>query len=210
MKISLKIIMIWLLLVGLCHAKTGDLSIVAMDHASRDTLQRVNISLLNKARGSHEDFEICTHKKGVHLIRQVPVGTYDLTLESYRYASRTIESVQVVSDSTIYLEIDLSRISPLTTRPITDNFGNVGSIQGKVINQFTGDPLPNTNIYLKATRYGVGTDQGGKFLIAEVPTGIYTLVAKYIGFESVRIDSFQVFPDSTRQVDFEMKFRVLE
>ncbi len=59
-----------------------------------------------------------------------------------------------------------------------------GVISGKVVDAKTGDPLPGANIMVTGLQLGAATDVNGKFKIINVPLGSYTLVARFIGYNS--------------------------
>ncbi|MFZ1298893.1 MAG: carboxypeptidase-like regulatory domain-containing protein, partial [Saprospiraceae bacterium] len=54
-------------------------------------------------------------------------------------------------------------------------------------NKLTGEPLAFTSVYLEGTSFGAITDNVGFFNISSVPKGDYTLVASYIGFDTVKV-----------------------
>ncbi len=57
------------------------------------------------------------------------------------------------------------------------------TINGKVTDANSGELLPGANVILVGTSYGAATDRSGKFNIPNVPTGDYTIIVKYIGYE---------------------------
>jgi iron complex outermembrane receptor protein len=56
-----------------------------------------------------------------------------------------------------------------------------GSIQGKITSE-KGDPLTSINLSIEGTSLGAASDSNGNFLIQNIPTGEYTLVASGVGF----------------------------
>jgi outer membrane receptor protein involved in Fe transport len=60
------------------------------------------------------------------------------------------------------------------------------SISGIVIDAKTGESLPGTNVFLEGTSIGCSSDGKGKFSILNIPPGKYTLVASFIGYETVK------------------------
>ncbi len=60
-------------------------------------------------------------------------------------------------------------------------------IRGNIYNKATGEPLSFTSVYLEGTSYGVLSDNTGFFNISSVPKGEYTLVASYIGFDTIKV-----------------------
>ena len=62
-----------------------------------------------------------------------------------------------------------------------------GRIQGVVVDELTGDPLPGANVLIKGTLLGSVTDLKGEFLIVGAPEGEVTLVISFVGFKTVEI-----------------------
>ncbi|MCG8607320.1 TonB-dependent receptor, partial [bacterium] len=62
-----------------------------------------------------------------------------------------------------------------------------GRIQGKITDSSTGSALPGANVFLRGTNYGAASDLRGAYLILGVPSGSYTLVVSYIGYEQAEI-----------------------
>ncbi|MFB3080316.1 MAG: carboxypeptidase-like regulatory domain-containing protein [Nitrosomonadaceae bacterium] len=79
-----------------------------------------------------------------------------------------------------------------------------GKIRGKVFDRETGEGLPAANVIIKGTTRGAATDVNGEFLILQVPAGLYTLRASYIGYRDVTISNVRVSIDLTTKLDFEM------
>ncbi len=63
-------------------------------------------------------------------------------------------------------------------------FAQNATIQGRVIDAATGEPLANTNITLPGTSLGAASDAAGKFVIENIPIDVYQVKASYIGYES--------------------------
>ena len=64
----------------------------------------------------------------------------------------------------------------------SDPPGESGTITGKVSDARSGDALIGANILLRGTKYGAATDLSGKFTIANVPAGTYTIEVRYVGY----------------------------
>lgn len=64
---------------------------------------------------------------------------------------------------------------------------NGGTIRGNVFDKETGEPIIFGTIQLSGTSIGANTDFDGFFSIGNVPAGDYTLVATYIGYDSVAV-----------------------
>ena len=59
------------------------------------------------------------------------------------------------------------------------------SVSGVVTSTESGEKLVGANVYVKGTSLGAATDVEGKYTIAGVKTGTYTIVCSYIGFETI-------------------------
>ena len=87
--------------------------------------------------------------------------------------------------------------------------GETGRIAGRVIDAKSGEPLVGVDVIIEGTTYGAATDENGNYLIINVPVGIYTVAAHYIGYTSARVKNVQIFIDQTTTVDFKLKSAAL-
>ena len=62
-----------------------------------------------------------------------------------------------------------------------------GRVQGRILDAFTGDPLPGANVVVKGSLRGSVTDLQGQYLIAGVPEGDVILVVSFVGFQTVEV-----------------------
>jgi len=58
-----------------------------------------------------------------------------------------------------------------------------GRIVGRVMDADRDEYLPGANVFLEGTSYGAATDREGEFIIYNVPSGTYTLMVSYVGYE---------------------------
>lgn len=65
----------------------------------------------------------------------------------------------------------------------TSRAQDFGTVQGKVVNVHSGDPLVNANIMLAGSQLGAASDRNGEFIINRVPLGTYQLKVTFIGYE---------------------------
>lgn len=70
---------------------------------------------------------------------------------------------------------------------IVGAFSQKSDIRGNVYNKSTGEPLAFTSIYLEGTSFGALSDNLGFFNISSVPKGDYTLIASYVGFDTLKL-----------------------
>jgi hypothetical protein len=64
--------------------------------------------------------------------------------------------------------------------------GQTGSIRGNVFDRDSGEPIIYGTVTLEGTTIGNNTDIDGFFNIAEVPVGNHTIVATYIGYDTIK------------------------
>lgn len=87
--------------------------------------------------------------------------------------------------------------------------GTTGKIAGRLTDAETHDLLPAANVLLKGTTYGAATDMDGEYFIINIPPGVYTLRAIYIGYAPVEITDVKVSVDQTTRVNFELQAETL-
>jgi TonB-dependent receptor len=61
------------------------------------------------------------------------------------------------------------------------------TVQGTVKDAETGNALPSANILIVGTGLGASTDVDGKYIIHNVPEGLYKVRASYVGYETVEV-----------------------
>jgi TonB-linked SusC/RagA family outer membrane protein len=61
-----------------------------------------------------------------------------------------------------------------------------GTIKGVVTDDQTGATLPGATVLVEKTAYGAATDMDGKYVIANIPPGSYSLLVRFIGYTPVR------------------------
>lgn len=84
-----------------------------------------------------------------------------------------------------------------------------GKVKGKVVDKETGEPMPGANVSVSGTSMGTASDLNGEFLILNVPAGVYTLRADFIGYKSVEISNIKIYSDLTTEIKFEMPVEAL-
>jgi TonB-dependent receptor len=62
-----------------------------------------------------------------------------------------------------------------------------GTIEGRVLDKRTGNPLPGASVHVDGTSASVSTDRSGEYRLAGVPAGSRTLVVSYLGRGEGRI-----------------------
>lgn len=75
--------------------------------------------------------------------------------------------------------------------------GQTGKITGKILDQETGNPLPGVNVLLENTPMGAATDADGKFVILDIPPGLYIVKLSFIGYATITIENVRSTTDLT-------------
>ncbi|MBN2410165.1 TonB-dependent receptor [candidate division KSB1 bacterium] len=94
--------------------------------------------------------------------------------------------------------------------PLTAFSGSTGKIAGTVSDARTGEGLPGANIIVEGTMIGAASNLEGEYTILNVPPGVYTVIARMIGFKEYRVQNVKVSIDLTSQIHFKMEETVLE
>ena len=63
-----------------------------------------------------------------------------------------------------------------------------GVIKGTIFDKDSGEPIIYGNVQLEGTTIGTNTNLDGFFTIAKIPVGKYSLMATYIGYDTVRAE----------------------
>ena len=84
------------------------------------------------------------------------------------------------------LLITLLQVSTILTAATT------GKIGGKIIDRKTGEELIGVTVLVEGTPMGASTDFEGKFMIANLKPGFYTLIASYVSYTKKSIKNIEV------------------
>ncbi len=83
------------------------------------------------------------------------------------------------------------------------SFGQTGSIKGQIISA-DGKPAQHVSVGVKGHRLGAISGEDGNFLIQKVKPGIYTVLASYVGLETLE-QQVEVTDGQTATVNFSLK-----
>ena len=88
--------------------------------------------------------------------------------------------------------------------------GTTGKIVGQVTDVETSEPLPGVNVVIEGTELGAATDEGGNYLILNVPPGKYALRFSMIGYAPYVVRGVEIVIDRTTRVDAKLRQKVLQ
>lgn len=94
--------------------------------------------------------------------------------------------------------------------PFTIFAAVTGKISGTAVDIETGEPLAGVNIIVEGTTMGAATDADGYYVILNVPVGMYSLRASYIGYKELVVQEVWVSQNLTTETNFEMERTALE
>lgn len=80
---------------------------------------------------------------------------------------------------------------------------HTGVLEGVVVAERTGEPLPGVSILVQGTKIGASTDGQGRYRITGVPAGRKTLVVQSVAYETQRREA-AVREDGTARMDFKL------
>jgi outer membrane receptor protein involved in Fe transport len=77
-----------------------------------------------------------------------------------------------------------------------------GKIRGKVIDRETKEVLVGANVAVEGTSYGARTDVDGEYTILNVPVGVYSVKASFVGYAATVVSNVRVNADLTTELNF--------
>lgn len=88
--------------------------------------------------------------------------------------------------------------------------GTTGKIVGRVIDAKTKEPLPGASVQIVGTTMGAYADVDGYYVILNIPPGVYTLKASFVGYREEVVENVRVQADITKEVDFQLTSATLK
>ena len=88
--------------------------------------------------------------------------------------------------------------------------GTTGKLLGRVANIDTGEPIENVTIIIVEKQMGTTTDSKGRFMIINIPPGIYSVRAQMMGYQSVTQTDVKISLDLTTTLNFKLKISAKE
>ena len=80
-----------------------------------------------------------------------------------------------------------------------------GEVQGFTLEKGTHKPLMNANVIVVGTQMSAITGPDGRFVISDLPIGVYTLEASMKGYETPRVENISIEENASIEVNFELR-----
>lgn len=83
--------------------------------------------------------------------------------------------------------------------------GVTGKLVGTVKDSETKEPIIGANVILVGTNLGAATGVNGRFVILNIPPGVYSVRVSSIGYEAVVIENVKIIIDQTTEISVQLK-----
>jgi|GEM_PF-1621762 len=185
-----------------CIIMTMFCSVVYADRTLAQTMSTVRVNL-DVSRVTAEEvldmieqrtgFRFIYNKKDISVQHKVSMHVTDVTVaEALRQLFHNKPTRFKQQGSSIVL------LPRLVTRPVVQGYGG---IQGTVTDAASGLLLPGASIFIAETSQGAATDVEGKFAIAKVPVGTYSVTVSFVGYQSRTIQNVTVTANNVSNIE---------
>jgi TonB-dependent receptor len=106
------------------------------------------------------------------------------------------------------LRLALMALVTLAAAPVaaqTTTAGATGTVEGRVLDSTSGEPLPGAIVLVEGTTVTATTDRLGGFLLAAAPSGSQTLIVTYLGRNDERVTVTVAAGRATRVPDVKLQ-----
>ncbi|MDF9798146.1 iron complex outermembrane receptor protein [Catalinimonas alkaloidigena] len=90
----------------------------------------------------------------------------------------TILSMKTLSPACLFWVVFCLNASPLFAQ------NNLANIEGSIVQASDGAPVPGANITLLGSTYGSISDLEGRFVINNIPEGVYEMMVSFVGYKT--------------------------
>lgn len=81
---------------------------------------------------------------------------------------------------------------------------STGKIMGTVKDETTDEPIPFSNVIIDGTTLGAASDIDGNYVILNIPPGVYTVTASYVGYQKVATTDVRINVGFTTNLNFSL------
>ena len=99
--------------------------------------------------------------------------------------------------------ISKRRLISLLFLIITAIVAKAGVLKGNVVDKQTGEPMTGATIQLEGTTFGTVADIDGNYLLTNVPTGVYNILVKYVGYKDALASNISMTSEE-KVINFEL------
>lgn len=85
-----------------------------------------------------------------------------------------------------------------------------GKIQGRVTDEATGAPIAGAQVFVVGSTFGNLTNNQGFYFINEVPAGLHTTRAEFIGYRAMEIADERILAGQTTTLNFQLAASAVE
>ena len=78
---------------------------------------------------------------------------------------------------------------------------STGKLAGKITDRKTGETLIGATIGIQGSSKGAATNAEGRYILSELQAGRYTLIIRYIGYQSKSISDIEIKAGAVTQLD---------
>ena len=82
--------------------------------------------------------------------------------------------------------------------------GSTGKLTGVVVDKETGDPIPGASVQIIGMSHGSITDAAGRFMIDDIPPGIYSIRINSLWCQTIRMDNIEIKSDQDTELTIEL------
>jgi outer membrane receptor protein involved in Fe transport len=89
------------------------------------------------------------------------------------------------------------------------NAATTGKLAGRVTDIDTGEPVAGANVIIVEKEMGAVTDQNGRYMILNIPPGIYTVQASRLDYAPTTVEEVRINLDLTTTINFELQKKAI-
>ncbi len=87
---------------------------------------------------------------------------------------------------------------------------STGKVQGRVVDEATGAPIGGASVTVAGTTIGNLTNDQGYYFLNEVPAGLQTIRAEFIGYRAVEVEDERILAGQTTTLNFSLSSAAVE
>jgi len=86
----------------------------------------------------------------------------------------------------------------------------MGGIRGRIVDASTGQPLSRVQVFVEGTPWSGATDLNGRYTIGRIPTGVYRVIVRQIGYTPKTVTGVVVATDEVVSLDITLSASVIQ